>query len=110
MKTAQKPIHSHFNANSTAMEIAAGHNLNGKIALVTGGNSGIGYETVKTLADAGAVVVVGARDAGKAEDRLSDLKNVIFIPLDLADPLSVDAFAKGFLAEYNMLHFLFNNA
>lgn len=110
MKTAQKPIHSGFNAKSTAAEIAAGHDLSGKIALVTGGNSGIGYETVKTLADAGAHVIMGARDVGKAEDRLSNLKNVSFIPLDLADPASVDAFAERFLAEYNSLHLLFNNA
>jgi NAD(P)-dependent dehydrogenase (short-subunit alcohol dehydrogenase family) len=55
-------------------------------------------------------VVVGARNAGKAEDRLSDLKNVSFIPLDLADPASVDAFAKQFLAEHNHLHILVNNA
>jgi NAD(P)-dependent dehydrogenase (short-subunit alcohol dehydrogenase family) len=110
MKTAQQPIHSGYNAKSTAAEIAAGHDLTGKIALVTGGNSGIGYETVKTLADKGAQVVVGARDAGKAGDRLSDLKNVSFIPLDLADPASVDAFAERFLAAYDSLHLLFNNA
>lgn len=110
MKTAQKPIHSKFNAKSTAAEVAAGHDLTGKIALVTGGNSGIGYETVKTLADIGAQVVVGARNADKAADLLSDLKNVSFIPLDLADPASVDTFAEHFLAEYNHLHILVNNA
>jgi NAD(P)-dependent dehydrogenase (short-subunit alcohol dehydrogenase family) len=110
MRTAQAPIHSAFNAQSTAAEIAAGHNLTGKIALVTGGNSGIGYETVKTLAAAGAQVVVGARDAGKAADQLSGLKNVAFIPLDLADPASVNAFAAQFLAAHNSLHLLFNNA
>ncbi|WP_439694843.1 SDR family NAD(P)-dependent oxidoreductase [Mucilaginibacter sp. AW1-7] len=110
MKTAQKPIHSGFNANSTAAEVAAGHNLTGKIALVTGGNSGIGYETVKTLADIGAHVVVGARDAEKSKERLAGLKNVSLIPLDLADPASVDAFAERFLAEYNSLHLLINNA
>jgi len=110
MQTAQKPIHSGFNAKSTAAEIAVGHSLTGKIALVTGGNSGIGYETVKTLADVGARVVVGARDAGKSEEWLADLKNVSFIPLDLADPASVDAFAERFLAEHNSLHLLINNA
>ena len=110
MRTVQQPIHSGWNAASTAAEIAAGHDLTGKVALVTGGNSGIGYETVKTLAAAGAQVVVGARDAGKWEDRPAALKQAVFIPLDLADPASVDAFAARFLAEYNSLHLLFNNA
>lgn len=110
MKTAQQPIHSGFDAGSTAAEVAAGHNLTGKIALVTGGNSGLGYETVKTLAGTGAHVVVGARDAAKSEQRLAGIKNVSFIPLDLADPASVDAFAERFLAQYNSLHLLINNA
>lgn len=63
MTTKQTPIPSGFNATTTAAEIAAPYDLTGKIALVTGGNSGIGYETVKALADRGAQVVVGARDA-----------------------------------------------
>ena len=110
MQTAQQPIHSGFNAKSTAAEVAAGHDLTGKTAIVTGGNSGIGYETVKTLAEAGAHVVVGARDAGKAEEKLSGLHNTFFIPLDLGNPASVDAFAQHFLAQHSSLHFLFNNA
>src|SRR6185312_8299253 len=110
MRTAQKPIHSELNAKSTAAEVAANHDLTGKIALVTGGNSGLGYETVKTLADRGAQVIVGARDTRKAEDKLSNFKNVSFIPLDLADPTSVDSFADHFLTEYDSLHLLFNNA
>ena len=109
MRTEQKPVYSSFNSNSTAAAIAAGHDLTGKIALVTGGNSGIGYETVLTLAEAGAQVVVGARDANKAT-RLSRLRNVTYIPLDLADPVSVDSFAKQFLTEHKSLHLLFNNA
>lgn len=96
-----------FNAQSTAAEVAAGHDLTGKVALVTGGNSGIGLETVKALASQGAGVVVGARDAGKAADLPS---NTTFIPLDLADPDSVDAFAGRFLAEHDRLDLLFNNA
>jgi NAD(P)-dependent dehydrogenase (short-subunit alcohol dehydrogenase family) len=110
MKTEQKPIHSGFDAQSTAAEVAAGHDLAGKIAVVTGGNSGIGFETVKALAEAGARVIVGARDAGKAEERLAHLKQVSFIPLDLADPVSVDAFAGRCVALSDRLHLLINNA
>jgi NAD(P)-dependent dehydrogenase (short-subunit alcohol dehydrogenase family) len=110
MKTLQKPIHSGFDARTTAAEVAAGHDLTGKIAIVTGGNSGIGFETVKTLAEAGARVVVGARDTKKAEERLSHLGGVSFLPLDLADPVSVDGFAERFIARYDRLHLLINNA
>lgn len=110
METKQKPIHSGFDGKTTAAEVAAGHDLTGKIALVTGGNSGIGYETVKALANTGAHVIVGARDAGKAEDKLAQLKNVSFIPLDLADPASVDQFAERILSRHRSLHILINNA
>ncbi len=110
MKTKQSPISSPFNARSTTTEIAAGHNLHGKVAVVTGGNSGIGLETVKTLSDIGATVVVGARDVSKVENKLAQLPNVSFIPLDLADPASVDSFAQQFLQEHDSLHLLFNNA
>ena len=109
MRTEQKAILSGFNAKSTASEVAAGLDLSGKVAVVTGGNSGIGFETAKTLAEAGARVVVGARDLTKA-DRLTGLDNVTFIPLDLADPDSVDAFAGRFLGQYDRLHLLVNNA
>ncbi|HEY4110805.1 SDR family NAD(P)-dependent oxidoreductase [Puia sp.] len=110
MNTAQKPIHSGYNATTTAAGIAAGHNLAGKIAIVTGGNSGVGFETARTLADAGAQVVIGARDANKAQEKLQHLNNISFISLDLADPSSVGAFAKAFLSKYTALHFLVNNA
>jgi NAD(P)-dependent dehydrogenase (short-subunit alcohol dehydrogenase family) len=110
MSIAQQPIGSGFDATSRAADIAAGHDLTGKIAVVTGGNSGIGYETVKALAQAGAQVIVGARDAGKAADRLDQLERVVFFPLDLADPVSVDVFAERVLANYRQLHFLINNA
>jgi NAD(P)-dependent dehydrogenase (short-subunit alcohol dehydrogenase family) len=110
MKTEQKPIHSGFRAATTAAEVAAGHDLTGKIAVVTGGNSGIGLETVKTLAEAGARVVVGARDTKKAEERLFHLDRVCFFPLDLADPASVDSFAERCIAGSDRLHLLINNA
>src|SRR5258708_7235614 len=110
MTTPQKPIPSGYNAKTTATEVAASHDLTGKIAIVTGGNSGIGFETVRTLAEAGAHVIVGARDAAKAQHLLTELHNASFFPLALADPTSVDTFAKHFLEAHNPLHILINNA
>lgn len=57
-----------FGAKSTAEEVVEGHDLSGKVMVVTGGNVGIGYETVKALAGAGAHVVMCSRnvEAGKA--------------------------------------------
>src|ERR1700761_1106174 len=106
----QEPIDSKFNAQSTAAEVAAGHDLNGKIAIVTGGNSGLGLETVKILAAAGAQVMIGARDTSKTEKAISGLMNVTAVPLDLADPGSVEHFAQAFREKHNTLHLLFNNA
>jgi len=50
----QKPIGSGFHAKSTAKEVLEGIDLSGKNAIVTGGYSGIGLETVRALAEAGA--------------------------------------------------------
>ena len=104
MKTAQSPIHSGFGADTTAAEIAAGHDLTGKVAVVTGGTSGLGYATATALAAQGATVVVGARSADRLHGKFT------FFPLDLADPASVDKFSESFLNEHGTLHFLFNNA
>lgn len=106
----QQSINSPFNAESTATEVASGHHLNGKTVVVTGGNSGIGLEITKVFADAGAQVIVGARDAGKAAAVLQHLPNVSFMPLDLADPDSVNSFAAQLLAKHDQLDYLFNNA
>ena len=61
MTTEQQPIHSGFNAKSTARDVIAGIDLSGKIAIVTGGYSGIGVETTRALSEAGATVVVPVR-------------------------------------------------
>ncbi len=63
----QQPINSVFNATSTATDVIKGIDLTGKIAIVTGGNAGIGLETTKVLAAAGATVIVPARDTKKAK-------------------------------------------
>ena len=67
----QRPIGSGFNARSTASDVIKGINLSGKVAIVTGGNAGIGLETTKVLAAAGATVIVAARDIAKAHKNLT---------------------------------------
>lgn len=106
----QKPIGSGFNAKSTTTEIIKGIDLTGKIAIVTGGNTGIGLETVKTLASAGATVIVPARDIEKAKKNLEGIPNVELETMDLMNPDSIDAFAQKFLSSQRPLHLLINNA
>jgi len=65
-----------FGFASTAAEVLAGHDLSGRTALVTGGTSGIGKETARAHAAAGARVVITARDKAKAEEALDHLHQV----------------------------------
>ncbi|GGG94503.1 SDR family NAD(P)-dependent oxidoreductase [Pedobacter zeae] len=106
----QQPIGSGFNAKSTAADVIKGIKLKGKIAIVTGGNTGIGLETTKTLANAGATVIVPARDVEKAKRNLEGIPLVEIEPMDLMDPASIDAFAQKFLESGRPLHLLINNA
>jgi NAD(P)-dependent dehydrogenase (short-subunit alcohol dehydrogenase family) len=106
----QKPTGSGFNAKSTSTEVIKGIDLTGKIAIVTGGSTGIGLETVRTLANAGATVVVPARDLEKAKKNLQGIANVEIEEMDLANPTSMDIFVEKFLASDRPLHLLINNA
>lgn len=106
----QHPLGSGFSAASTATEVIKGIDLKGKIAIVTGGNTGIGLETTKVLAAAGAAVIVPARDLEKAKTNLEGIPNIELEAMNLIDPVSVDAFAKKFLASGRSLHLLINNA
>lgn len=106
----QHPIHSGFNASSTTNEVIKGIDLSGKIALITGGYAGIGLETTRTLAEAGATVIVPARDTAKASKNLAGIPNTELETMDLMNPASVDAFAERFLASGRTLHLLINNA
>ncbi len=88
-----------------------GLDLSGRNIVVTGGYSGIGVETVRALAAAGARVTVPARDRAKAETALSPLPGDIEIAeMDLADLGSVRAFAENYAASGRPLHVLINNA
>lgn len=106
----QKSINSGFNAKSTTGDVIKGIDLKGKNAIVTGGNVGIGLETTITLATAGANVIVLARDVEKAKINLAGIANVEIEKFDLANPASVDEFAKKFIATGQALHLLINNA
>lgn len=110
MGALQKPIGSGFNAKSTSTEVIKGIDLKGKITIVTGGNTGIGLETTKTLANAGATVIVPARDIEKAKKNLEDIPNVEIEQMDLMNPNSIDKFAEKFIASGKPLHLLINNA
>lgn len=106
----QKPVGSGFNARSTTNEVINGIDLTGKIAIVTGGNTGIGLETTRTFAAAGATVIVPARDIEKAKRNLEGIANVELEVMDLMNPDSIDAFAAKFIASGRALHLLINNA
>jgi NAD(P)-dependent dehydrogenase (short-subunit alcohol dehydrogenase family) len=110
--TAQHALTSGFSAQSTATEVVAEIDLSGRTAIVTGGYSGLGIETVAALVGAGARVIVPARRPEAAWAALDGrgLTGVEVEPLDLADLVSVRAFAERFLATGRGLDILINNA
>jgi NAD(P)-dependent dehydrogenase (short-subunit alcohol dehydrogenase family) len=108
--TAQHKSGTGYGATSTAAEVIAGIDLTGKLALVTGGYSGIGIETTRALVGAGAQVIVPARRVDTAQEALAELPNVEVDTLDLGDLDSVKAFADRFLATGRTLDLVINNA
>ena len=111
MTTPQTPLTSPFGYRSTATEVIDGADMTSKVVLVTGGYSGLGLETVRALAGAGANVIVGARRPDAAAEDLRDVTgDVTILELDLSDPASIDAFAGEVAALVPALHILINNA
>ena len=107
----QKPIETGIDPRPEAAEVVAGLDLSGKTALVTGGYSGIGLETVRALAGAGAQVFVPARDAARAKKALDTIIDPSHIgTMDLGDLRSVDSFADDFLGQHKKLDLLIGNA
>jgi NAD(P)-dependent dehydrogenase (short-subunit alcohol dehydrogenase family) len=90
--------------------------LTGRVAVVTGANSGIGYETAKTLAEKGAVVAMACRNPEKANNAANAIRvnvknaNLEIMELDLANLASVRNFVEAFKSKHTQLDLLINNA
>lgn len=98
-----------FNLNSIPSQ-------QGKIAIVTGANTGLGYETALGLAQVGMTVILACRNEAKAQQAktniLTQLPNaqLDIIPLDLSQQASVRAFAQQYRSQHSHLNLLINNA
>ncbi|HJV41225.1 SDR family NAD(P)-dependent oxidoreductase [Caulobacter sp.] len=107
-------ITSPFGAKSTAREVVAGHDLSGRVAIVTGAATGIGVETARALADAGAEVIIAARKPELGEEvanRINEevgMKRVSFGMLDLSSFEAIRHFAHRW--GDRRLNILINNA
>ncbi|WP_405162801.1 SDR family NAD(P)-dependent oxidoreductase [Nocardia sp. NBC_01499] len=110
MTTAQRKIGSGFGPRSTATEVLDGIDLSGKLAIVTGGYSGLGLATVRALAAAGARVIVPARRPEIGRQAVVDIDGVEVDSLDLADLASVRGFADRFLAAQRRIDILIAGA
>lgn len=91
-------------------------NQTGRVAIVTGANGGIGWDTARALAQKGATVIMACRNIQKANSaadqitKLNPMGKVVVMALDLSDLDSVRAFASAFRTEYKRLDLLINNA
>ncbi len=107
---------STFGRDTTTREVLEGIDLSGKVALVTGGSSGIGQETARALAEKRAEVILTARDVPKGEAVAAEIRKttanerVAVEELELGSLASIRAFARRFLDRHPTLHILVDNA
>ncbi|MEV0426873.1 SDR family NAD(P)-dependent oxidoreductase [Micromonospora sp. NPDC050495] len=111
--TTSTPVSTPFSRETTALEVVRDLDLTGRRAVVTGGASGIGVETARALAAAGADVTLAVRNTEAGQRAAADITGstgndrVLVAPLDLADLASVAAFVRTWDGP---LHMLVNNA
>ena len=108
----QKPFQTSYTARTKTDEVIQDIDLIGKVAIITGGYAGLGLETTKTLASAGATVIVPSRNVEKAKEALVGIPNTILYPaiFDLSKRSTIDYFLQWFNENYLKLDILVNSA
>ena len=91
------------------MSVLDAFRLDGRVAVVTGGNRGLGFAFARALGEAGARVAIAARDAGKNVEAAAAL-DALGVELDVTDPASVAAMAERVTEELGPIDVLVNNA
>lgn len=105
-----------FGHGTLALEVVEGLDLSDIIAVVTGAASGLGIETVRALASAGATLILPVRSLERGSAVADEVKastgndRVTVMEMDLIDPDSIRAFATAFLATHDRIDILINNA
>jgi NAD(P)-dependent dehydrogenase (short-subunit alcohol dehydrogenase family) len=103
-------------SNQNKWDVTQMADQTGRVAIVTGANSGIGFETAKQLAKKGATVVMACRNQAKGETAADAIRSeepagsVQVMALDLSSLASVRAFAAEFSSQFDRLDLLINNA
>lgn len=111
-------IRQRFDTNSTAFQVLHGQDLSGKVAVITGASSGIGFETARSLAFFGCRVLLACRSESKTKEAIEKIRKerdsggerCTFIPLDLCSMRSVKQAAEYIMKEVNHIDMLILNA
>ncbi|XP_031833660.1 WW domain-containing oxidoreductase isoform X2 [Nomia melanderi] len=111
-----QPVRQRFDGRSNALAVLYGRDLRDKVAIVTGANTGIGFETARSLALHGCKVILACRDIKKGEEAIQKIQkerenvNCETLELDLSSLHSVKEAAEKFKQKYRSLHILILNA
>lgn len=109
-------LRQRFDCSSTARQVLHGQDLNGKVAIVTGANCGIGFETARALALHGCLVIFACRSMDRAQAAIDKIKQersaakCLAFELDLQSLASVKLFADQFKRRFKSLNILILNA
>lgn len=111
-------IRQRFDSNSTAFQVLHGQDLNGRVAVITGANTGIGFETARSLSFFGCRVLLACRSKEKTNEAIEKIRKeresagerCSFIPLDLCSMESVKQAAQQIKKEVNHIDMLILNA
>ncbi|CAO3673505.1 unnamed protein product [Umbelopsis ramanniana] len=112
----EEPTRYRWTAEQTLQQLPQDYAVRGKVFMVTGGHSGIGYETTKAFVANGATVIIASRRQAAVEEAMSRIKteypdaNMIFLQLDLSDLEKVQQCVRDFEATGLPLHGLICNA